>query len=973
MSLIRTVNTKYIRMNKFTLLLSFLLLSDLVYSQTENCAGAPSLTPGAAGAACSAVNGSTSTFTNDSGQGCAQGNEDDDGFYSFTATAISHTITVDGAANFDAVVGVFASCGGAAVTGGGCTNATNADGIETLTLTGLAIGTTYFIELHDWASDGGEFTICITTPSASTSNDDPCGAVSLTVNSSCTYTNGTTVGSTYANNAANGGTPTCASPGAPDVWYSFVATSATTLVSTEAGTITDGGMAVYSSSNNLCSGTLTQIGCDDDSGLGTMPELNLSGLTIGNTYFVRIWRYSSGTGTFGICVQSFVAISNDEPCGATTLSVGTSCSFNTYSNVGASTTAGVPAPGCASYSGNDIWFQVTVPASGQLVVDMQSGSLTDMGMAFYSGTCGSLTLLECDDDDSQNGAMPMLCWTGPFCGTGGCNISSTLTPGQTIWIRAWDYGGTDFGNFGICAYSPAATGTCASGLGTGVVNVGALPYSTSGTTCGSGNDLTSANTTTCGNTSYTTGEDQVFIFTPSVTGLVTMSVTSSGSYMGMSLYNNCPLSCIASAACVGSSQSSAGNQTISTCLTAGVTYYLVLDSWASPACNAYSNLSISAPVAPCPAAPIQDCVGGQTICSDLQVPGNASGPGSTSDLTVANDGCLSGENQTSWYFFSPQTSGTLGLTITPGASIDYDFAIWGPYPSGTTASTMCPPATSPIRCSFASGASTNTATGSYNTGIGSPAFSPPQYANPSTVYTEDGSGDGWVSGLNVTAGQVYMMVIDNFTANGTPFVLDWSLGAGATMNCIALNTELIRFDGSVVGNFNLIEWQTATETDMQMFILEHSVDGNTFSEIGKMNAAGNTSMIMGYAFKHMNPAAGFNYYRLKMVDNNNQFEYANSIVVRNFDDAPYTVHSLHPNPSERFCNIEMTSITGGEAEIVLLDISGKEAARFKTVLNKGIQTITIDLSQIPNGVYYVSILNGTQMIPGGRIMLISDN
>ena len=40
---------------------------------------------------------------------------------------------------------------------------------------------------------------------------------------------------------------------------------------------------------------------------------------------------------------------NDDPCAATALTVGAACSFSTFTNATATATAGVPAPGCASY------------------------------------------------------------------------------------------------------------------------------------------------------------------------------------------------------------------------------------------------------------------------------------------------------------------------------------------------------------------------------------------------------------------------------------------------------------------------------------------------------------------------------------------------------------------------------------------------------------------------------------------------
>ncbi len=147
-------------------------------------------------------------------------------------------------------------------------------------------------------------------------------------------------------------------------------------------------------------------------------------------------------------MSCFAQPANDDPCSATSLTANASCSYTAGTNVAATNTAGVPAPGCASYSGQDVWFTVVVPATGSIMVNTNSGSMTDSGMAFYTGTCGSLTLVECDDDDSGNGNMSMISRGG-------------LTPGSTLYIRIWDYaGGT--GTFSICAVAGAPSNSCGS-------------------------------------------------------------------------------------------------------------------------------------------------------------------------------------------------------------------------------------------------------------------------------------------------------------------------------------------------------------------------------------------------------------------------------------------------------------------------------------------------------------------------------
>lgn len=149
------------------------------------------------------------------------------------------------------------------------------------------------------------------------------------------------------------------------------------------------------------------------------------------------------TATFKAAAQP----ANDNCSGATNLTVGQLlCTYATFSNASA-TNSTDPSPGCANYSGKDVWFRVTVPASGNLTFDMIEGAITDAGMAVYSGTCGSLTLLACDDNSSDNGLMPSLTQTG-------------LTAGSTVYIRVWEYGGDLTGTFGICVVDNVPVSTC---------------------------------------------------------------------------------------------------------------------------------------------------------------------------------------------------------------------------------------------------------------------------------------------------------------------------------------------------------------------------------------------------------------------------------------------------------------------------------------------------------------------------------
>lgn len=257
------------------------------------------------------------------------------------------------------------------------------------------------------------------------------------------------------------------------------------------------------------------------------------------------------------------------------------------------------------------------------------------------------------------------------------------------------------------------------------------------------------------------------------------------------------------------------------------------------------------------------CSTATQVCNDLSVSGNSSGFGSAQELSSANQGCLGTEHQSSWYYFQPATSGTLALTIT--TAVDYDFAIW--------ASGNCNALGAPVRCSFASQigntglAATSPGT---STGCGFLGLFPCAGAATTDV-TESASGNGWVMPLNVVAGQTYILLIDNFTANSTPFTLDWTLTNGATLNCspVVLPLELVEWMAHYdrKSNANELYWKTATERYNDHFTVEHSIDAIHWETINEQPGQENTVLPTEYAFEDLQFVPGkTNYYRLSQTD-----------------------------------------------------------------------------------------------------------
>jgi len=164
-----------------------------------------------------------------------------------------------------------------------------------------------------------------------------------------------------------------------------------------------------------------------------------------------------------------------------------------------------------------------------------------------------------------------------------------------------------------------------------------------------------------------------------------------------------------------------------------------------------------------------DCINALTVCGNANLAFNSSGRGNDDFSHPGNQGpsCIIEEVESLWIRVPIQSSGTLGFTISANnTNDDYDFAVYGPDLTCTTLG-------SPIRCSFA-GLVNNGVTGTLE----------------SEAETTDNDGDGWVSILNVIAGQTYFMLIDNFSDSNNGFDLVWT-GSAVIAGEPSINTPVV--------------------------------------------------------------------------------------------------------------------------------------------------------------------------------------
>jgi hypothetical protein len=533
----------------------------------NDCSGAVALTVNPT-TACTATTSGTTANATQSQAGCV-GNADDDVWYSFLATASSHFISVTPGTLTDTVFQVFSgACGGLASLG--CTDVTGGTITESTTLTGLTIGNTYYIRVYSYgnAANQGTFTICISTVVAP-ANDICTGAVNLTVNPTtvCTIsTSGTTQGTSQS-------LAGCSGTADDDVWYTFTATGTSHIITVNPGTIGD---LVFQVFTGNCA-ALTTIGCIDAVFSAGTESATATGLTIGTTYYIRVYSYANGTasqGTFDICITTLIVPVNDACAGAVSLTPATTCSPTSGTTLGASQSLA----GCLGNADDDVWYSFTATSTTHTVT-VNPGTLYDAVFQAFSGSCSGLTSLGCTDS------------------TVGANIEtatlSGLTAGVTYYVRVYSYGGNgDQGTFSICITTPIpSSDNCGTSSALTVNATPSCVTNTSGTTVGA----TQSQTGCTGNAD----DDVWYNFTATGTSHI---VTVTPGTLNNAVFEVFSGICgsLVSRACINATTGTNIENTTLTGLTAGAVYYIRIYSNGAAANQGTFTACISTP---CTAGP----------------------------------------------------------------------------------------------------------------------------------------------------------------------------------------------------------------------------------------------------------------------------------------------------------------------------------------------------------------------------------
>jgi hypothetical protein len=218
---------------------------------------------------------------------------------------------------------------------------------------------------------------------------------------------------------------------------------------------------------------------------------------------------------------------------------------------------------------------------------------------------------------------------------------------------------------------------------------------------------------------------------------------------------------------------------------------------------------------------------------------------------------------------------------------------------------------------------------------------------------------------NAGADNTGMTAAFDNTANMNDGVLTNLAMTGTTSNLVShpltgvpLPIRLTDFTASRQDNTALLQWQTAQEENTREFLVQRSPDGTTFSTIGSVAAAGNSSITLNYSFVDGSPVAGNNYYRLEEVDQDGYTTYT-SVRLLNFSSAEQQLIWY----ATGYKAAEVCLIQGSNEFYTLTDVSGQTLRQGQLSGGK------TDISGLPSGLYIVKVLTATGQALTTKVLL----
>jgi ELWxxDGT repeat protein len=174
-----------------------------------------------------------------------------------------------------------------------------------------------------------------------------------------------------------------------------------------------------------------------------------------------------------------------------------------------------------------------------------------------------------------------------------------------------------------------------------------------------------------------------------------------------------------------------------------------------------------------------------------------------------------------------------------------------------------------------------------------------------------------------------------------------------------LPVQLVSFKATRGDGAVKLDWTTATEINSSNFVIQRSIDGIHFSDIGTVNASGTSTVEKSYWYndeQYLAAGADVLFYRLQLNDKDGKVSYSQVQTVR-LNEA--NILQTYPNPVRNELTIVFGNSSSASALVTITDVNGKQVylQKFSTA-NSHLQKI--DVSRFSRGTYFVQLITDAE-------------
>ena len=161
------------------------------------------------------------------------------------------------------------------------------------------------------------------------------------------------------------------------------------------------------------------------------------------------------------------------------------------------------------------------------------------------------------------------------------------------------------------------------------------------------------------------------------------------------------------------------------------------------------------------------------------------------------------------------------------------------------------------------------------------------------------------------------------------------------------------FTGTKQATAHLLNWKVnCSSADRATMVLERSSDARNFSSINTITADA-LRCLQPFEFTDTKPAAGINYYRLKVIDIDGKVTYSSTVALLNAIKG-FEVIGLAPNPVvDDFFSLQISSAIPLKIELLITDASGRLMKRQTVSLVAGYNSLPVQVANLAAGTYQV--------------------